>query len=372
LEIMIGIAGLLLNLLVLGAIVWGMVAAVRAFRRRGVAHDPWAGEHWYMRPATSGDDLLSQLFAALAAILLSTAVLVLARQLGWSSFSLRTAILLGAVLAFAAAYAVRGPILVVIGAVGAYTWVGMWLFQWAPTGPVGSVAAVSGMALLAACLWALGRLHELSIRTRRFGFSYWVSGLVGLVTALFWSSSQFSLAAARTAAAAPVLLGTWRLALGLGTLAVVCAVLLGFWVRRAPKAWPEIAALAVVAVVFFAYATVPPIPATLTAGDLFAGTTPNLTPVGLAWALGMNALLLASLLGLVALGYARREDWLVTLGAILLFGFVLLKYFDWLFTFLDRSLAFVVAGLLLLGVGVLMERGRHYVIKAMEADHEGA
>jgi hypothetical protein len=352
LEIMIGIAGLLLNLLVLGAIVWGMVAAVRAFRRRGVAHDPWAGEHWYMRPATSGDDLLSQLFAALAAILLSTAVLVLARQLGWSSFSLRTAILLGPV--------------------GAYTWVGMWLFQWAPTGPVGSVAAVSGMALLAACLWALGRLHELSIRTRRFGFFYWVSGLVGLVTTLFWSSSQFSLAAARTAAAAPVLLGTWRLALGLGTLAVVCAVLLGFWVRRAPKAWPEIAALAVVAVVFFAYATVPPIPATLTAGDLFAGTTPNLTPVGLAWALGMNALLLASLLGLVALGYARREDWLVTLGAILLFGFVLFKYFDWLFTFLDRSLAFVVAGLLLLGVGVLMERGRHYVIKAMEADHEGA
>ena len=36
------------------------------------------------------------------------------------------------------------------------------------------------------------------------------------------------------------------------------------------------------------------------------------------------------------------------------------------------SLAFVVAGLLLLGVGVLTERGRRYVIKAMEADHEVA
>ena len=371
-EVMLAIAGLLLNVLVLGAIVWGIVAAVRAFRRRGEEHDPWAGEHWYMRPAMSGDDLLSQLFAALAGILLATALLVLARQLGWSWFSLRTAMLLGAVLSFAAAYWLRGPLLVVIGGIGAYAWVGMWLFKWGPTGTVGAVAAVSGMALLAACFWALGRLHELSDRTKRFGFFYWVLGLIGLVATLFWSSSQFSLSAASTTAAAPWLLGTWRPALGLGTLAVVCAVLLGLWVWRAPKAWPEVAGLALVAVAFFAYAAVPPIPATLTAGDIFAGTSPKLTAIGLGWALGMNALLLAALLGLVALGYARREDWLVTLGAVLLFGFVLFKYFDWLFTFLDRSLAFVVAGLLLLGVGVLMERGRHYVIKAMEADHEGA
>jgi hypothetical protein len=367
-EIALIIVGILVQLLVLGALVWGIFAAVRAFRRRGEAHDLWAGRHWYMRPAASGTDLLSQLFAALAVAYFAIALLIAARQLGLDSFSVRTAVLVGAALSFAVAYWLRGPLLLVFGGIGAYVWTTMWLFRWAPTQPVGAVAALSGAALLSVCFWSLGRLHELSDRTRRFGFYYWAMGLTGLLVTLFWVSSQFSLSSADTAAAAPHLLGTWRAALGLGTLSLACVALLGLWGWRAPRAWPEIAALAVVTVTFFAYAAAPPVPATLKPGEAFSNVSPQLTPAGLGWALGMNVLLLAALLGVVALGYARREDWLVTLGAILLFVFVLFKYFDWLFTFLDRSLAFVVAGLLLLGVGVLMERGRRYVIKAMEAD----
>ncbi len=97
--------------------------------------------------------------------------------------------------------------------------------------------------------------------------------------------------------------------------------------------------------------------------------TPYLSGMGAAWAVILNLMLLLGLLGFVALGYTRHDDWLVTFGALLLFAFVIFKYFDWLFTFLDRSIAFVGAGLVLLLIGGLMERGRRYVISAMEDGH---
>ncbi len=369
---MLGIvAGLLLNLLLLAGVVVAVVFITRAIRHGGRRGEPFQGAHWYMHLFVSGTDLLRQLLAAVGIALAMIGLVLLARPLGLGILGLRNSVLLGAAVGVAVAYRWRAPLVLAFSILGAYLWLGLWLANWAAPA-AGTVAVLSGEALLAVTLWAVGRLHEGSDATRRFGFVYWLLGLAVLVVVLFWASSQMGLSAltdvsSKNAPPWHQLLGPWRVMLALGLLVAAALGTTAAAAIRRRISLAEAAGLAVVTVAFGLFYLVPPIPAATSAGGFFGGAAPKLTSAGVAWAVVFNALLLAGLLGLVAMGYARREDWLVNLGALLLFIFVLFKYFDWLFTFMDRSIAFIVAGLILLGAGLLMERGRRYVVKAMEA-----
>jgi hypothetical protein len=366
-ESLLPVFALLVLLLLVAGFVAGIVLITRAARHRPHHAEPFSGEHWYMIPFSSGTDLLSQLLAALGVALGAVALTLAARQLGWG-LSTTGALLLGSLSAVALSYWLRGPLLLAFGIVGVVGWAGQWLGKWTPTFSAQVVVVLAGMAVLALCSWLIGRFHEGFGHMRRFGFVYWILGAFGLVVVLFWASSQAGLAAITASNAAASIRGSWRVALGLSLLAVAAAGLLGLDVSRKRISVPEAIALAVILLVFVAFVIFPPAPAAAASGDLFSGTSAKLTPSGMAWAIVFNLVLLASLLGIVFTGYAEREDWIVTLGAVLLFAFVAIKYFDWLFTFLDRSLAFVVAGLLLIAVGFLMERGRRYVIQSMAED----
>ena len=368
-EILAIIAGLLVQVAILAGVVWVIVAAVRSARRGG-PDDPFAGPHWHMKPAVSWNDALLQALAALGVALGAIALDLLSRQSGWSFFGGRTAVFTAAVAAIALAYRLRAPLLLAFGVLATYLWTGLWLVRWAPTAASQPVVVIAGLSLLAVSLWALGRIHGLSERTRRFGFVYWLLGMFGLLAILFGVSSQWGMSTIGGIPFAAALTRSWRMGIGLGALLAVALGLLVWWLLKDRRAWPEVLGLAILAVALAVFAVAPP--ATVSSGynGPFSGETYKLTAAGMAWAVTFNVLLLGGLLGLVALGYARREDWLVNLGAVLLFLFVLVKYFDWLFTFLDRSLAFVVTGLLLVGVGLAMERGRRLVSKAMEADDD--
>jgi hypothetical protein len=101
-------------------------------------------------------------------------------------------------------------------------------------------------------------------------------------------------------------------------------------------------------------------------------TGPSLSSTGLAIGIWLNLVLLAGLTGELFLGYQRKVNWEVNLAAGLLFLFVVVKYFNWLFKLLDRSIAFTLAGVLFIAIGWLMERGRRMVIASMEATDEHA
>ena len=71
------------------------------------------------------------------------------------------------------------------------------------------------------------------------------------------------------------------------------------------------------------------------------------------------------MLGIILVGYLRKESWHVNMGVVLLFILILVKYFDWFYTFLDKSLFFIGAGILMFAVGWLMERARKRVLFSM-------
>lgn len=81
-----------------------------------------------------------------------------------------------------------------------------------------------------------------------------------------------------------------------------------------------------------------------------------------------NTILFFQIFGVIINGYIRRDSWYVNLGAVMLFMFIIVKYFDWFFSFLDKSIFFIIAGLLLFGVGWFMEKGRKMVITNIKTD----
>ena len=68
----------------------------------------------------------------------------------------------------------------------------------------------------------------------------------------------------------------------------------------------------------------------------------------------------------IGLGYKLHEIWKINLGILGLFVFVLIKYFDWFFSFMEKSLFFITAGIIVLGIGFFMEKGRRYMISQLE------
>lgn len=80
-------------------------------------------------------------------------------------------------------------------------------------------------------------------------------------------------------------------------------------------------------------------------------------------------ILLAFGLALAAIwiGLLERSTGLINAGLISAALIIFIQYFSWTFELLDRSIAFIVGGLVLLGVGYGFERTRRLLLKRMEA-----
>jgi uncharacterized membrane protein len=72
-------------------------------------------------------------------------------------------------------------------------------------------------------------------------------------------------------------------------------------------------------------------------------------------------------LGAIAAGVEGEEEWLVNLGVLFVGAELLARFFDLFGRMLSRSGAFVVTGLLLLGVAWVLERGRSHLVGRIRA-----
>ena len=80
-----------------------------------------------------------------------------------------------------------------------------------------------------------------------------------------------------------------------------------------------------------------------------------------------NALLLLGTVGLIFFGYLSGREALINIALAFFILDVISRYFEFGWTLLDRSLVFIVAGTILLGGGLLLERGRRHVFRRMRS-----
>ncbi len=223
-------------------------------------------------------------------------------------------------------------------------WWGAQSFQWIDLPGIEPLSLYVGYILYAALLVVLGRIDQ------KFGSVYSLFGTLFLMGSLFFFSLQSGLHALVGLSDGLSMTGSWQ-------MVVSYAVLLGGLSMALIRArLPMYENLVVLAhVVFYLFLLIlPPF--------LLFVDYDTLSSEGLFMAILFNVLILAQLIGIIALGYYRRASWMINMGVIGMFLFILVKYFDWFFTFLDKSLFFIGAGLLLFGVGWLMERTRRRMI----------
>jgi len=67
------------------------------------------------------------------------------------------------------------------------------------------------------------------------------------------------------------------------------------------------------------------------------------------------------------IGLAERSTALINAGLVSAALIIFIQYFSWTFELFDRSIAFIVGGLVLLGVGYAFERTRRHLLARMEA-----
>ena len=74
----------------------------------------------------------------------------------------------------------------------------------------------------------------------------------------------------------------------------------------------------------------------------------------------LNAITFLQILWIIFLGYVREKEYLLNLGVMLMFAAIIVRYCSF-FKFIDKSLFFLIGGILLLCIGYLMERGKRRV-----------
>lgn len=98
-------------------------------------------------------------------------------------------------------------------------------------------------------------------------------------------------------------------------------------------------------------------------GDYFST---DLSSTGVTLGLFYNISTFGLLLTLLWRGFNQRSIWQINLSLIALVLFVIIRYYDLLFAFLEKGLLFLTAGVLLLVIGYFVERTRKKLIARME------
>lgn len=346
----------LLSMLVWPIVVIGFLTRLARSRRAG-------GGGWRaFTPPT--EESLGQVFFLFALGFLGLALLGFTGDFALP-FSRREVLLVTALVALATAYAFRVVWTLVAALAGLSAWWTLEAERWISASGVKPVSLMAGMGLLALLLVALGSLHE-ARRLEPFALAYALLGLAGAIGLTFLLSSKDGLMELErgTRGALP----TASLPLTASLLALAAMLALALAAAAAARALRVLEAV-VVALHGVLFAALVFLPAQrLTVAPLaWTPSGPELTRAGVAWAIAFNLLGFFQLMGVMLAGHARRDEALVNLGALFLFVAVVTKYFDWFFAFLDKSVFFIGAGVILLAVGWLLERGRRRLIASLKA-----
>ena len=102
-----------------------------------------------------------------------------------------------------------------------------------------------------------------------------------------------------------------------------------------------------------------------------AGSFGELTNLGVFWLFVFNILLFLTIVGIILLGYINKNEVFINWGIFFTFILIFLKYFELFWSPFNRSLFFILLGILLLVTGWLMEKWRRNLLTAIKEEKGG-
>lgn len=339
-------------------------------RKSGKAVTPGKDKDWYLQFAFSKEDAVSQLYFLLSVAFFGVTLLTVSREfdniLSWQSVLFVTSL-----FGIVSAYYFRVLYTLPLSLMGFIVWWGAKAAEWIAEKGVAASAVVAGLFFLSLIFYFVGRLHEKEMKFKRFALVYIVLGMIAITGHLFIFSTKPGLEFFASITKGEIFFSSWQLTLSLLILAMVVVGTIVVATSRKLMSFSETTVFSLLFLLFGVIAILPP-QELFIAGRGYANTLwyggRELSAMGVLWAVVFNLIVFFELIGLILLGYLRREEWMINMGAFFLFLLIAIKYFDWFFTFLDKSIFFIGAGILLFGLGWSMERGRRYMIANIQEE----
>jgi len=348
---------------IIGVIVFFIVRKVRK-------NNAQIDKERYLQIAISKEDMVSQVFLLLGVCFLGVTLLSFNQDLG-NPLSSITILIITSIISLIGAYYFKALYLLAIGLIGVLGWWAGQSTDWISDKSITEYPLFLGMVFIALLFYSIGHLHEKDLKWKRFSLIYLFLGIASVTSALFIFSTMSGIKTLENVTTGASFFGSWEITLSLFVLLLsLCGVLI-YTVSKKLMTILEMVAVLLVAFLFGIIAILPAQDTYFFSSSIH-GFYANyeLSPIGIAWSIIFNIAIFLHLLGLIFYGYMRREAWLINIGAFFLFILIIVKYFDWFFTFLDKSIFFIGAGILLFLVGWFMEKGRRGMIASIKLEEQ--
>ncbi len=341
-------------------------------KSRKTSRDAFSGDAGGIRPNIreflAGHNLISDLYLTISICIFSVTLFSFNRDIK-TGLDLGIILFLTALAAGLVSYHLRtvGTLMVEILCIFAF-W--CWMCSGLKLQPAMSGA---GYIFISLIMYMAGRSHEKSHRFSKFGICYMVAGILFCTgTMYFYSTESGLLFLERVKHTAGIQGVGWTIIVLLSIFCIIGLSAIFFTARSKTISKAESFVIFCIMLLWVLFALLPGLKLFVESENrIYAfqmGT--RMTSTGVWLAVIFNAALVLELLGLIIAGYQNRYRWMINLGVLFFFLFITIKYFDWFFTFLNKSIFFVVAGVLVFTVGWAMEKGRRYLLADMTEGKE--
>jgi len=334
-------------IIALGVIAGFGILVSRIFRRKTISSAS------NLKISFSSEETLSQLFFLLSVFFLAITAISFSRNLG-NVIEWPLVILSSSFISIFLSYRFKGVLLLPVGLIGLFSWwflkASEWIsFESSIDMDIKDLSLFSLPLLFSLFLYVVGSMHGQNRKFERYAAIYNVLPVIAITVALFFVSTELGIEALEEMTEGSDIFNSWQLSLSyiLGGVIFIVGVFysLGKNIVRPIEG-----------VVLFVYGSIFGLSVFLP--DISEGRQ------NLYLAAFFNIFLLIHLVVMLFTGYLKKKDWFINLGSFSLFVFIIVKYFDWAFDFLDKSIFFISAGILLLVLGWFMEKGRRYMLSS--------
>lgn len=325
-------------------------------------------ENWYLRLSLSKEDTVSQFLMFISVFLFGITLLAINREFN-NPLSWKIIILISALVGLLIAYTFKLLYTLAFSLIGVLSWWGTQAIEWMDIAKIKTSVYLASLVLILLLFYLLSRVHEKQVKFKRFSMVYFMIGLIGFTAIIFYFSTQMGLSTFADITKGGLFISSWQFSISILLLLGGLVGSLVFTIYNRLISIGEIFAVIFFAGLFLMISFLPE-------QNLFNNpvndqyftqqSSKSLSSLGLVWAVVFNLSTFFEVLGIIFLGYFKKEVWLINLGVIILFLLVAIKYFDWFFTFLDKSMFFIGAGVILFVVGFGMERGRRMVLRSIK------
>lgn len=316
-----------------------------------------------LRIALSKDDFIAQAYGVLGCGLLGIFLYNINLRAG-GVISWITIIFTTSVLTLIYGYYNKLVVVTSLGLISLLVWLGAYGGEFAYNAQTQPLAVGVLLVLLGGLIYILGSFHRSNPKMIRFTNAYSILSLILITAVLFFISNQEGLRVLQSALEGKPFYGSFGISLILLIQLALAGIGIAWSLKHKSMSLMETVASSALIIFFLSFLFYPSnlefFPSYRNYYVPYSGT--NLTSAGILTSLLYNIMLLIFLVGIIYSGYIKQESWRVNFGAWLLFLLIIVKYFDWFYSFMDKSIFFIGAGLILFVVGYSMEKARKRVL----------